>query len=513
MRRRALLSTLAAGSTVLAGCATSAGGDPGDASTTQGDDTTTDPKDETTEADDGDDDSGDAVGWPPELAVADLETQSRALSLFPTHYLSDDGGRVTVSFDATATADHPARVAATLENDEEFGNVFRLNDHEPLRPRPVFAPGIRDGYGPDGEVPAGTTDLYLVPLPDQSLPLAAPDVERDDDGVWRLADRPEWPWFPETTRLDAGERVTVEFAVVGSPTGSGPFASARRRSVGRHTEDALTLAAWNTDDPGPAAESAFAGESFPDLPGDDDTGESAVAWYHEADPSQRVFLQPSVERTDLPRTLDFDLVNHATEHATGNPAYWSLYRLVDGDWQKLEPRGYALPMGYVWPGDTRQYRLRAANGEALPCSDGKTTGYLGGGTFALEVGMSVESRTHAAVFEVDAPPVEFSPVDGVETERDGDTVTATDDRWREDSGRGVVEVTRAAADDEDAARVVSPELAARRHYFRNALPLFADGVATVRLRTSDGVADDAADVGVISYRGSTFRVDGSVESR
>ena len=510
MRRRALLVALAAGGSVLAGCATSVGSDPGDTSTAPGDDTTTDPGDEPTTS--GDDESDDSVDWPPAEAVVELETQPRALSLFPTQYRSNDGGRVTVSFDATATADHPARVVATLENDDDYANAFRLDDHEPLRPRPVFEPGADGGYGPDGEVPPGTTDLYLAPLPDQSLPVAAPDFERGDDGVWRLADRPASLWLPERARLDAGERVTVEFAVVGSPTESGSFAPAQRQSAG-YTEDALTLAAWNTDAPGPTRDSAFRGESFPDLTGDDETGESSVAWYHESEPSQRVFLQPSVERTDLPRTLDFDLVNHATEHATGNPAYWSLYKLVDGDWQKLEPQGYVLPMGYVWPGDTEQYRLRAANGEALPCSDGKTTGYLGGGTYALEVGMSVESRTHAAVFDVDAPPVAFSPIEAVETEREGATVTATDDRWRNDRGRGVVDVTREAGADEGAARVVSPELAARRHYFRNTLPLFADGVETVRLRTSDGAADDAADIGPISYRGNVYAVSATIASR
>jgi hypothetical protein len=493
MRRRTLLASLASASAVLAGCQTRAS----DGSTT-GDPTTDSPtsngppetdKPTTDEPADRDADNE----FPGEIATTTrLDTQPRTLSLFPVAYESHDGGRVRLAFESGATADQPATIRAELTNENEFSNVFRLGRHPPFQSNPRFTPEMLDRS-------TSTIDpglIYLAPLPDQSLPVVAPDVERGPEGVWRLAQSVVPRWLPETHRLDAGESVSVTFAVVGGHDSGGPWETTQYRNEFGVENNALTLAAWNHDHPGPSGDSGFQGESFPPLPGHDgDKSAAEIAWFHEVGSESNVFLEPSAEQTGLPADLTFSLVNHAEEPATGNPYYWSLHKLADDEWQKVAPQAYPLPMGYVAPGDTKEYGLRVAHGDPDDCSEsdvgvqevgpsGPDVGHLGGGTYAFEAGMSVDEKTHAAVFDVDAPPVEIESEDGVDATQEGDSVTVTSPRWDAGHGRGILTITRV----DSADHVVLPEVAARRPRFRNTLPFFAAGVTTVDLRTSDGVA-------------------------
>jgi hypothetical protein len=506
MQRRALLSSLAASSAALAGC-------QGLSSDTQ----TTTPADEATTTQG--DDQGDQNGpngdepdgeWPGDLAsVVTLETQPRTLSLFMTSYRSPDGGAVSIEFVESATENNPAEVRVTLENANDFSNVFRLPDHPPLDRIPDFFPEPADRVI-DESASEDATEIYLAPLPDQQLPEASPGYARDPAGVWRLEHSPEGAWLPSTHRLDAGESVIVSFALVGGPDGRGPFAVGQRRKPGGAggEQTAVTLSAWHTDHPGPAVDSRFAGESFPELPTHDENQTAAPAWFHEATGDQSVSLRPTVEHTDLPKTLGFRLVNHATKPATGNPYYWKLYKLAAGEWHELTPQGYPAALGALAPGDAKTHRLRAANGEALPCSDGHTVGYLGGGTYAFEVGLSVADRNHAAVFELAASPVTVDPVDGATSTRDGDTVTVTGPAWDDAHGQGIVTVTRADSADD----LLVPELAARRHHFRNTFPFFAEDVTTVKYRTSDTIARSAQNVGRIRFHGSAYEFSGQEQT-
>lgn len=502
MRRRALLSSLAVSTAAVAGC-------QGLASDTQT--TTTDDEPTTSPGDDSDDQNGSNGDepdgeWPETLAsVVTLETQPRTLSLFSTSYRSSDGGEVSVEFTETATADHPAQVRVVLENANDFSNVFRLPDHPPLNRTPDFYPEPADHVIHEG-VSKDATEIYLAPLPDQSLPEASPDYARDPAGVWRLEHSPDGSWLPATKRLAAEESVAVSFALVGGPDGRGPFAEGQRRKTGGYggEQTAVTLSAWHSGHPGPDADSRFSGQTFPCLPTYDENETADPAWFHEATGDQTVYLRPGTERTDLPKTLGFRLVNHATEPATGNPYYWKLYKLAAGEWHELTPQAYPAVIGALAPGDAKLHRLRAANGEALPCSDGHSVGYLGGGTYAFEAGMSVADRNHAAVFELDAPPVTVKPVDGVTSAREGDTVTVTGPAWDDGHGQGIVTVTTADSADD----LLVPELAARRPRFRNTLPFFEGGVTTVKYRTSDTIARSAQNVGRVRFRGSVYEFAG-----
>lgn len=512
MQRRALLTSLAAGGAALAGCATSTDDSARTTDWTHADPTTDRPP--TTDEEDGDD-ADEVVDeeWPDGSAsVVTLETQPRVLSMFPTEYRSRDGGRVSLKFAQTATADHPATVRVELANENDFSNVFRLANHPPLNAVPSFTVPLRTGGTSDDDSvtfaqPQHPERVYLAPLPEQSLSETSPDYRRGSNGAWRLVADPDRRWLPETHRLDAGESVTVEFAAVSNSTPEDRIETAPHE-LHAGGDRTLTLAAWNPNSPGPSEDSRFGGESFPALPGDDESGQSSASWFHEADGDQAVFLRPRSERVSLPETATFSLVNHTTEPATGNPYYWELFKLADGAWHKVTPWAYPVPTAAVPPGGKERYRFRFSNGEALPCSNGKAVGHVGNGTYALRVGMSVEDRTHAAVFEVDGDPVGVEPVAAVDAERDGDTVTATSPKWDAGHGRGVVAVERT----DDDGDLLVPELAARRDVYRNTLPFFADGVDAVQLRTSDGVARTAQDAGVVEFRGDAYSFAGSEQT-
>lgn len=526
MRRRALLASLAAGTAALAGCATRAG----DRATTRrptDEPTTSDPTtDSSPTAGDGDETAPEDVDWFGQTAsVVSLDTQPRVLSLFPTEYRSRDGGRVSMAFARTATADHPATVRVELANENDFSNVFRLTNHPPLAAVPSFTVPVRSDTrsdtGGDHDFafaqPQHPERVYLAPLPDQSLPVASPEYRRGSNGTWRPVARPDGPWLPETHRLGAGESVSVTFAVVGGTTPEDRIEAAPHELTAGG-DRTLTLSAWHPGQPGPTSDSGFAGDSFPVLPGDDETGgpaspddetgKSSVAWFHEATDDRAVFLRPRSERVTLPETATFSLVNHTTEPATGNPYFWELFKLARGSWHKVAPWAYPVPVSAVLPGDAKQYRLRLSNGEQLPCSNGIAVGHVGGGTYALRVGMSVDDRTHAAVFAVDGDPVSVDPVAAVDASRDGDTVTSTSPKWDAGHGRGTVSVERT----DDDGDLLVPELAARRDVYRNTLPFFADGVDAVQLRTSDGVARSAQDAGVVAFRGDAYSFAGTVQT-
>lgn len=488
MRRRALLASLAASSAALAGCQTQSNGTDGTSTSTTTDDSNSD---DTTRPPDDESPEGQA-------SVVTLETQPRRLSIFPTTYHSQDGGDVDVKFTRTATADHPAVLRIELQNDNKFSNVFRLPDHPPLDRTPSFYPEAQPWPGMD-EPPEDARRLYLAPLEDQSLPKAAPDVERDPSGVWRLAERASGPWLPATERLESGESMTVDFAVVSAAEGRGPFTELRRRK--RLPQDQpLTLAAWNPDHPGPVTDSRFAGRTFPPLPDHSGDSDEPTAWFHAAGGDETVYLRPQTEHSDLPRTFRFALVNHDTEPAMGNPYYWSLYKLAEGQWQRLTPQVFPAVVGALAPGGVKRYTLRAANGEALPCSDGQTVGFLGGGTYAFEAGMSASDRTQAAVFEVDAPPVEVTPMDGLEVRSEDGVVVVTGPRWADADNRALVTVARA----ETADPLLLPERVAREPAFRNTLPFFEEGVSQVEYRTTLWRAGPARELDRARYRGQAF---------
>ena len=492
MRRRALLAALASGSALLAGCGAA---DP----TETENPTDTDPSTAT------DTPTPTANGTPDEVvrldsdqffhaSIVDLETADRTYALSPIRHRTDEGAEIRMRFDATATADHPARLVASIQNVEKYPEQFDL-DWLPPFGRPASEPprehherltgaGLRDGGS-----------LVLAPTENHDLVDDPPAVERDADGYWRLASEID-RWLPETLTLDAGEAVRGEYAVVGHPDGSGRPTGVYEFLGGVDGEDA-SITVWETSAPGPDAESRFAGESVPPLSDD------GVTWFHEADESTAAYLRPETERADLPAGIDFQFVNHTREDL--GCGHWYVYKLYDGEWFDLGPYVRTADCRMVPPAGTKSWTLHAYRGGGdLQPAEGLAYPYLGGGRYAVSVGYAADGGSSAALIELTGDPVEIVPTEGVESERDGDTVTVTAPEWSED---GDDAVTFTLTRSESAEETLIREQVMRRPYrgLRNALAFMGSDVERVVVRTVDNSV-----VGPIGHDGGAkrFRLDG-----
>lgn len=475
MRRRTILASLTAGVAALAGCSGSTEETPTLTPVPVGNGTEG-PSPTPTDPPAGDD-HGDGLDL-GRASVVVLETGPRTLALAPPEYRRPNGARVRVEFAATATADHPARLRAVLSNASEGTTTFRLDAIPPFRP--VTDSRLRTDACPDCE-----STLYLAPTTAHDLVAEdadGPSYERGPEGYWRASASP--PELPSTVELGPDERVGGEYLLLGEvdrrgfPTGTYDF-------TGGDT-DAFRITAWHTGRPGPQSDSRFEGADVPSLP---DTDE--VAWYHEAGPSTEVFIRPSTERVDLAGAVDLELVNHSREPLTGNPYYWKLWKLDDGDWYHVAPWGWPVPIGAVAPGGEQPYGLRAFSGEAGESRDDHAhpVGYLGGGTYAFEVGMARKSTgwTHAALLALRGPPVNLAPTGDLTVVRDGSRVVVSAPEFGDGEHPPDARLTLRPVEDGGAGTgvgrvLVEQVMRQRNRGLRNTLAFVDEGVEAVVLR-------------------------------
>lgn len=449
---------------------------------------TTDEATETTEESTETTQNEDDFQWPNGASVVDLRTGPRTLALAPRQYHSGDEARVNVEFSATATPNHPATVRAKLTNTADYANTFRLDETPPFGD--VAVARIRDRRDLTYQ-----SNWYLFPTANHDLVEKNPFHERGPEGYWRLDQNPSQE-LPRTVRLKPGEVIEGEYVLLGHADGEG-------RPTGRyefrgHDDNSLRITAWETESPGPEDDSRFEGASLPRLP-----GESGTRWYHDAGPGTAVYLEPSTERGRLPERIDFTLYNYAREPITGNPYDWTLYKLVGGEWFHLAPWAIPLPMGSVPSGGTEEWTLYAFGGEGVRVESGQSVGFLGGGRYAFEVGMSGGDHSNAALFELVGLPVSVEPMAETTASRSGATVTVDVPDPDYEQEPGTLTLTRAESADE---RLVAEQVMRRRfRALRNGLPFFEPGVETVVVKTTENAAQDITGYDATSR---SFRFDG-----
>jgi hypothetical protein len=484
MDRRALLASLAAGGSLLAGCSTRFGTGTEDTGTPTvtpapvGTETPTKEPNGNADADgDGD--------WSL-ASVVDLQTVSRTYALGPTGYHSDDGARVELGFTSTATPDSPAMVTGSLTNAASWSNTFRLRETPPFG-QTNRTGGIRD-YDRDLTY---RSNLVFAPTETNAVADTVPDLELADDRTWRLAEPISDTWGPETLRLDGEETVEAEWYLVGQPEGvdeGRPTGTYEFRSG--DTDLAVTV--WDTAHPGPdgATDPLDGPDVSPGpLPHSDETD-----WYFEATPATPAYLEPSMRRLSLPGAVDLTLTNHTHGTLSGNS--WNLYKRRDGEWFYLEPWAHTAVLRMIAPGEEREYQLRAFHGDPVPC-DGISVANLGGGTYAFESmygtdeDAPVDLGHFAALLDVEAPPVEIRPTRDADlsVERDGATVHVEWPR-RPEVERGSLTVER--HEDTPPERLLPEQvMRARNRGLRNTLAFFEDGVDRVVLRTDRNTVSTA----------------------
>jgi len=499
MRRRALLASVPGALAGLAGCSfDTLGADETDNVTPapRPDQSPTDANDSGTETST---DTGDPPRPENPTTVVELETGPRTYALSSPGLHTDDRARIRLWFDRTATASYPATLRGWLQNGNEFENTFRTE----------WIPGIgrthsRQPSGYDHEA-----RLHLAPTVNNELAAEVPSLGRTDEGYWCVDD--VGPWMPETYRLNPGEWVKLEYALVGEPNQSGrPTGTYEFRGQG----ESLSVTVWDTGSPGPETDSRFAGRSLPPFPGD-----SGVQWFHEAGRATTAFVQPGTERAELDAQVGFEMVNNSHERL--RCGHWNLYKLVDGEWFHVAPTGHTADCRILMPGGREQWGLRAFNGPAVGCStgdcncDGLTQGYLGGGEYAIVAGYGQATTESGALVALVGDRAAVTPVDGVSTVRDGDTVTVT--TGRHGDGEQPPDATFSLARADSAGeRVIAEQMMTSGRFatyeggLRNALPFLTDGVSRVVVetdeRTVDGVLGYDTNSRRFRFRGQAYEV-------
>lgn len=453
---------------------------------------------------DGGSGTSDPLTEPPDgrSSLIDLETIDRTYALMPISYSADRGVRVELWFDLTATDDSPARLTGKLRNLTENAHTVDLEE----------VPAVGDPHSQTLSGYDDETRLHFAPTENNELATEVPDILQNGDGLWNVRDVDSW--IQETVHLDPGEEIDLEYVLVGEPnlsdrpTGTYVFRSHNR---------SVQVAVWDTDSPGPEVESHFAGRTLPPLP---NRGGASTQWYHEADESTPVYLEPAREQLQLDGAIDFELVIN-TREPTGC-GYWNLYKLVEGEWFNVAPRAQEDDCGTITPGARKSWTLRAFNGGAAACdggcTSGLTRGYLGPGTYAVVSGFGYPADETGALVELEGDPVSVETTPDATVERDGTEAVVTTDRY--DDGVQPPDATlvvKRANDDSGGAgshRVVAEQLMDDESglglygALRDGIAAFDDGVERVEVRSDEHGVDFAvgydSSARRVEFRGTTY---------
>lgn len=481
MRRRSLLTALTAGTVGLAGCSFRWGPEDGDAppgTADSGPDPTPSGTTTTREPVDGGEIDGPARA--PGGRVVDVDGGPRTIAIDPRTVRYADRVRAAVGLSAPAEA--PTRLRVILQN---------VRDHEVVVETERL-PLVGRSFAKLEDREAGLPGLVFAPTEANELSERVPDVERGPEGYWRVADGvAETAPYPRQLRVRSGERIRADCHVVGPPD-SADWPTGTYRNA--WTGGTVALHVWHSERPGPTAASRFGDRSVPS-PGDDDT---TVTWYHEAGPETTAYVAPSTERRELPGSVTATAVNH-TRTAVGC-GYWRLYKLVGDAYYDLNPQLRADVCRQLSPGQRSTYRLVAfADDPVGDGGDARLVGNLGGGTYAVVSGYAPQGEAVGALVELDGPPVEIRPTDGVTARRDGSTTTVADPRR---SAQNAEPATATLTRTDEAGRTLIPEQVGQpwNRALRNTLPYVDEEVDRVVLETSLDVLARAVEFGVDDYR-------------
>ncbi|ELY90671.1 hypothetical protein C483_11441 [Natrialba hulunbeirensis JCM 10989] len=529
--RRRFLQTAAGGLALLAGCA--------DLGQTD-DEPDRDPAQVGSNPDvNADADNDVTIGWPTaDVTVVDFET-APLTAVVTGSVRTEDGLGATLDFDSPATASSPATLSGVIANHRNYEQTF-----DPTRLVVLNDPAASRSSGD------ATDTAYLVPTAEHPLAETVVPSSRDDDGRWRV-DTVHGDWYPETLTLEPEQRLECEYHLLGHHERVSQPIEAGRYEFGAQ-DRGFAIAVWPTDAPGPDGDSQFSGTDVPALPEsvDEEGAEPAdLSWYHEATPETPVYLEPDQEAVTAPARIEFNLVNHSDEYLSGNPHQWRLSKLVAGEWYRIAPDITPDPLSWVAPGTVTTSTLDLYDGRPIDRDRSRTVGYLGGGRYAYSVGYSVDGETHAALFDLDAPPLAVEPEPDATVDDTGNgtaadrvvrlpnyedarrpatvTITRVDSHSPSDADASTDTDTDTGTTDADTDTDIGididahliPEQLPRRRFrsFRNTLPLFDDdSIDRVVLETDRGTAlgwfgyEEATRT--VSYKEAVFEVAGALES-
>jgi hypothetical protein len=427
--------------------------------------------------------------------VVEFETAPLTATVADRWFRSADGFAVGMDLRSGATADSPARIAATVVNTQPYAQPLEL-------PRL----GLLDS--PSYVQTSDRETMYVAPTESHPLAETIPEYERDTDGRWRVTDLRD-DWYPQTVTVPGETGFVADYYLLGTHLmDEPPIVPGRYRSLGT---DQFTIVTWSTTEPGPDETAALADRDVPPLP-----GEQSTSWYHESTPQTERFLQPDREQVEPPERISFEHINHSRQSLDGNPYYWRLYKLADGDWLPVAPWLWEQPAARLGPGGRSETKLAVFHGKSPSSTDGRTVDYLGGGLYAYTGGFDTETERFAALFELDGPELDVSIESTAEIIETGPTTVVELPNHAEARRPATFTVTK--CDREDVDRTIIPEQLPRRPFrgLQNSLPVFDESVDSVRVKTDRGTALRLAgyeenEQRVIRYRGTTYCTVGTLD--
>jgi len=378
--------------------------------------------------------------------------------------------------------------------------------------------------------------MYAVPTDKHDLAKDTPEVTRDD-GAWYLeGDHDRDDWLPTTFELAPETGYVGEYFLVSEDgeLGEGDYRFGDRQEQAPETLS-LTVSAWETESPGSSEKSRFERGSLPE----EANGEE-LSFYHDADETTEVYLKPSKEIIDLSEQeeaeMEFELINRSEVISSTSDWSWSLRKLVNSDWAVVDGGQGGRVGNYrtSWPGRKMRRRMRYSHGKpegddlmsvgggefayidtegngdgsnpdghAVHTYDAtRVFGPIGGGKYAYDPSVSFEDVRPAAVFEVEAPPIDVEPPEDASAEREGARVVVS--VGDESESAFVVE----RADVDEGETIPSEALYGVENSLRYAVPFFEDDVEEVRVEADEETVEDAfpsEDERVFEHGGTDYR--------
>lgn len=438
----------------------------------------------------------DPPDWP---RVSRAFSTPRTYALGNTYVSPEDGIESTVGFLEPATENQPAQVGVELYNrtDEELTVVLgQFPGFVTLSSDLPRVPGTDD-------LAAEDDGLVLAPLSTHDLTDDGTNLTRDEEGYWQLAG--DLAELPGEESLAPDEVLRGVYGLVGRRDATGRPPGVYRFGT---EDDALSVAVWNSEEPGPTGESRFADREVPIfapspplVPREAEDAQN-VGWYHAADVGTRTYVRPSAEVAEGPGSFSFTFVNHSPEEVSCG--HWQLAKLVDGEWFGLGPFLHTADCRVVGPGGWKTWTLETARGESR-------FGTLGGGLYAAVAGYGVDTDHTGALVELDRAAALVQRTRDATTDRTDGTVTVRTEYadGTDHSEPAVLVLTRSTT--AEAGRVIAEQVTHPRfRALRNALAPMAADVDTVRVLTDDehvrrvGGHDGGATT--FSFRGESYAV-------
>ncbi|ELY94475.1 hypothetical protein C484_05852 [Natrialba taiwanensis DSM 12281] len=292
----------------------------------------------------------------------------------------------------------------------------------------------------------------------------------------------------------------------------GAVAGCLDETPGTASEDGPNSTGGDENGDGDGNGNGKADGEFPPCPDYGDSVDRVVCYDGVDTETEPAVLEPSARTVEEGGTIEFTLANDADERLATNVYNWRVDKYVDGEWDRVAPRGYNAPLMYLESGEAHTWAVTPDNDgiadggyvSSTGGTDELTLEGVGPGTYAFRARGWFEDRREAeqiafaTTFELEAEELTLTPTDAIadtelDDEGDGgtDTLVATSTRGDPDDEyqrlcEFELEVVNEPGDGTEPQRLLTEQLL-RHSQLWDAVALAAErDVSTVRIEEYNG---------------------------